>query len=287
MRKQASPYSNTLYIWNGVSAFFFSNAITPFHSHNTLQLVFDLRASFKCRIQNGKWQTFNSAVIKEEVIHQLDTNESVQLILYLDATSAFAHSIISKYLGNLAVAPLDLDITNWAKLGDLERCLIEPNQQLLAKVVHQLVITVAGCPKTVSVDKRLMAVLSLLRTEYGHELTIEDLARNVFLSPSRLRSLFKSITGFPLHRYLIWNRIMIAVTKILNGATISDAAYSSGFSDISHLHKMLLQMFGVSPSQFIKKNSNKKVFICDKGPFVLETRFHNEKSWEVETLHKL
>ncbi len=24
-----------------------------------------------------------------------------------------------------------------------------------------------------------------------------------------------------------------------------------------------------------------------KDPFVLETRFHNEKSWEIETLHKL
>src|ERR1700719_676479 len=154
MRNKGSPYSNTLYIWNGVSAFFFSNAITPFHSHNTLQLVFNLRASFKCRIQNGKWQTLNSAIIKEEVIHQLDTNESVQLILYLDATSYIA---------------------NWAKLGDLERCLIEPNQQLLENVVQQLVITVAGSPKTVSVDKRLVAVLSLLRTENGHEMTIEAL----------------------------------------------------------------------------------------------------------------
>ncbi len=287
MRKQASPYSNTLYVWNGVSACLFYNSLTPFHSHNTLQLVFDLRATFKCRVQNGVWQIFNSAVIKEDAIHQLDTNESVQLILYLDAASTFANSITSKYLGDLAIAPLDLDITDWAKLGDLERCLIEPNQQLLAKVVHQLLITVAGTPKTISVDERLMAVLSLLRTENGHEMTIGTLARKVFLSPSRLRSLFKSITGFPLHRYLIWNRIMIAVTRILNGATISDAAYSCGFSDVSHFHKMLLHMFGVSPSQFIKENSNKRVFICNNDPFVLETRFHNEESGEIEILHKL
>jgi AraC-like DNA-binding protein len=80
---------------------------------------------------------------------------------------------------------------------------------------------------------------------------------------------------------------MIAITKILNGATISGAAYLCGFSDISHFNKMLLPMFGMSPSQFIKKNSNKRVFICHTNTFVLETRFHIEKSWEIETLHKL
>lgn len=252
-----------------------------------MQLVFDIRDKFKCRIENADWLICKTAVIKEEAIHQLDTNESIQLIIYLDKSSKYAYAIKLKYLLGKKIASIDFDIANFVKPGQIERCLIEPDRLLLEQIVHLLLTAITGETEAASFDKRIAEVLKLLKGENGEQMNIGILAKKVFLSPSRLRYLFKQTTGFSLHRYIIWNRIMLAMTMLLNGTTVSVAALSCGFTDSSHLSKMLLQMFGVSPSQFIKENSHKRILICKENSFVIETRFHNETSWEVESTYKL
>jgi AraC-like DNA-binding protein len=286
MRIDKSPYKATLYIWNGVSAFFFYSNLTPFHSHNTLQLVFDIRAKFKCRTPGAEWRLYKSVIIRENAVHQIDTNGSVQLLLYLDAANDIATAIRAKYLQQNDIGSPGLDILDIVKPGELEQCLIEPNPELLEKIVFQLVNNLAGGQPPVSRDERIVSVCRLLAAGPA-EMTIRRLADTVFLSESRLRSLFKKNTGVSLHRYIICNRIMVAITSIMNGATIAEAAMSCGFSDTSHFHKMLLQMFGVSPSQFIKENNRKVVHIRHHYPLYLETRSHNAITWEIEKVYKL
>ncbi|MFL5808254.1 MAG: helix-turn-helix domain-containing protein [Flavisolibacter sp.] len=276
MKKQASPYAPVFYAWNGVSAFFYYNNLTPFHSHNTLQLVFDLQDEFKCRLQNTPWQSYKAVAIKEDAIHQLDTNGSVQLILYLDPANMYGQAIKEKYLQKQEIDSIDLVISDIIMPGKMERILAEPNIQRMQEIVHELLDHITGSPKRSLADKRIECVLQLLKQQQAAGITIESLAQNVFLSPSRLRALFKSVTGFSLHKYLIWNRMMIAMTKLLNGETISEAAFASGFSDSSHFHRMLVQMFGITPSQFIKESSRKTIFIDRDDAFVLQTIFHEE-----------
>ena len=87
MKHGKSPYTSAVYVWNGTSTVFFSSCLTPFHSHNTMQLVLDTQTSFRFRVKNGSWGIYKSLIVKENVIHQLDTNKSVQLIVYLDRKS--------------------------------------------------------------------------------------------------------------------------------------------------------------------------------------------------------
>jgi AraC-like DNA-binding protein len=56
------------------------------------------------------------------------------------------------------------------------------------------------------------------------------------------------------------------------GRTVSDAAFEGGFSDSSHLHKMMVRVFGISPSDFLQKNKQKQYLICD--PIRLHFRTH-------------
>jgi hypothetical protein len=46
-------------------------------------------------------------------------------------------------------------------------------------------------------------------------------------------------------------------------------------------------MFGVSPSQFIKDNMKRNFHACDDHPLLLETRVHNQETWEVEKVYRL
>ena len=276
MKKLSSAYAPVFYAWNGLSAFFYYNNLTPFHSHNTLQLVFDLQQEFKCRLQNTPWQSYKAVAIKEAAVHQLDTNRSVQLILYLDPAHIYAQAIKEKYLQKQEIAAIDLPISDIIMPGKMEKILAEPNIQLMKEIVDELLSHIKGSRRRSLADERIESVLKILQQQQVSDITIENLAQNVFLSPSRLRALFKSVTGFSLHKYLIWNRMMIAMTKLLNGETISEAALSGGFSDTSHFHRMLVQMFGITPSQFIKESSRKTIFIDRDDPFVLETIFYEE-----------
>lgn len=286
MRLENPPFTATLYIWNGVSAFFLYSNLTPFHSHNTLQLVFDIREKFKCRTPDTEWGLYKSIIIRENAIHRIDTNDSIQLLLYVDAGSETAKAIRMKYLEQSDIASPGIDIQDIVKPGELEQCLIEPTAVLFERIVHQLLNSLVDGHKTVARDERITKVCQLLAA--GPDgMTIRSLADKVFLSESRLRSLFKKNTGTSLHRYIIWNRIMTAITRIMNGDTIAAAALGCGFSDASHFHKMLLQMFGVSPSQFIKENNRKIVHVCHPYPLYLETRAHNESTWEIEKVYTL
>ena len=274
MKIDSKLYSKTFYVWTSVSAMFFYGGVTPFHSHNTLQLVFDLRKMFKCRIQNTGWELYKSVLIKEDAIHQLDTNESVQLILYLDAKSEIANAIKLNYpSGN--ICSLDLDILDYAKAGELERCLIEADTQLLEKLIHRLLNQLGKSHKSPIRDERIKKIISMLAEDCSEKMTINQMAKNVFLSESRLRSLFKKVEGVSLHRYIIWNRIRVALSKIMNGSTVLDAAMECGFTDGSHFHKLLVKMFGVSPSQFIKNNEHKSILLLTPHPLDLKSQIFN------------
>jgi AraC-like DNA-binding protein len=286
MRKE-NPYAKTLYMWNSVSAFFFSHTITPPHSHNTVQLVFDLRKEFRFKLFDSDWKLYKSLVIRDNAIHQLDTNDSVQLLVYLDARSDIARKIKLKYLAASQIYSPGLDILELVKPGELEECLIKGNRKLLEKIVNQLLHEIIDVTKPVLTDIRIANVIKLLAKDDSEEMNITFLAKRVFLSESRLRYLFKYTTGVSLHRYIVWNRIMLAIGKIFNGATISEAAVSCGFTDTSHFHKMLLQMFGVTPSQFLKENNKSQTVLCSRYPLTLESRMHNNESGDVDEIFRI
>jgi AraC family transcriptional regulator len=75
-----------------------------------------------------------------------------------------------------------------------------------------------------------------------------DVAKTVFLSPSRFTHLFREEVGVPFRRYVLWRKFTRAVLLIGRGATLSAAAHLSGFADSAHLTRTGYQMFGVAPS---------------------------------------
>ena len=259
---------------------FYSSYVTPFHSHNTMQLVFDLCGRFRLRTRNAGWGTYKCLVIKEHVVHQLDTAGSAQLIVYLDPASELAVAIKDKYLRDkdpdkdkqLEFFAPEGDILQRIRPGELERCLIGPDKQRLEKVVYQLLHQLREGLLSSEGDHRISRAMNLVAGEYSGEMTIGRLAGNVFLSESRLRSVFKQTAGISLHQYIILRRVTLAMIALMNGATIAEAAAGGGFSDSSHFHRVMLRQFGVTPSGFMKDNSKKMIERSAGSNFLLVTR---------------
>jgi len=276
MKHGKSPYTTTFYLWNGVAAFFYSSHLTSFHSHNTMQLVLDTHTNFRLKIKGGAWKTYKSLIIRENVVHQLDTNSSVQLIIYLDPAASVAEAIRSKYLLENEVCPMDLNIFHFVNANELEQALLRSEPALLEKIVNRVLESLSLDIAPKRADERITATEQLISTTHPDGLSIKMLADKACLSESRLRSLFKEVTGISLYRYMLWNKIRYATNQIMAGFSVNDAAMDAGFTDSSHFHKMMVQMFGISPSKFLKDNKEFNEVRCEESALHFETNIYRK-----------
>lgn len=255
---------------------FYSSFITPWHSHNTLQIVFDLRQRFRFRTKTHGWAPYRGLIIKEDTIHRLDTGRSVQLIIYLDASTPIAGRIRAKYLDRSDCCDAGEDLLHRLRPGELEQCLLEPDKERFEKIVHRLLHMLIEATPSNAMDHRVRYLMRMLTNEPDGAFTIRSLAEKVYLSESRLRNLFRRSTGVSLHQYIIINKISLAISMIMNGSTIEAAAIGSGFTDGSHLHRMIRQLFGISPSQFIRNNAQEHIDRVGDSPLRLITRGYGD-----------
>jgi AraC-like DNA-binding protein len=274
MKHGKSPYTSPSYVWNASSALFYAASRTAFHSHNTMQLVLDTQNAFRFRVQNGSWGTYKCLVIKENVVHQLDTNNSVQLIIYLDAESKFALAIKSRFLfGNDIYSP-DLNIFHLVNSNELEQALVNPEPGRMKDLIDKIVGFLSREVNVGSADKRIALIEQAISTRHPDENSLRSLAERVYLSESRLRSLFKEVTGMSLYQYILWNKMRFAINQIMAGNSVNDSALEAGFSDSSHFHKMMIKMLGKSPSAFLKNNYPGRCVQCDEDPLYFETSYY-------------
>jgi AraC-like DNA-binding protein len=260
---------------------FYSAYNTPFHSHNTLQLVFGLGGNFRLRTKDTCWRSYKSLVIRENIVHRLDTCGGVQLIIYVDAESPLAEAIRTRYLTECELFAPAGELLQALRPGDLQQCLIRPDKGLLEQVTQRILVELQAGKLPEPGDIRVRKAMSLVDGETSGEITICQLARSLFVSESRLRSIFRSGTGISLHKYILLHKIILAIGGMMNGATISEAAIKGGFADSSHFHKVLLHLVGTSPSQFIRDNSKKNIERAPGSLLRLVTNQYDDRTWEI------
>lgn len=77
---------------------------------------------------------------------------------------------------------------------------------------------------------------------------VATLAAEVDLSTSRLQHLVRDQVGIPLSRWLLWRRTLVALDLILNGTTVTEAAYRAGFADGPDFTRRFREFFAAPPT---------------------------------------
>ncbi len=96
----------------------------------------------------------------------------------------------------------------------------------------------------------ISAMRRLIDDDPARRLTLFDLARESGLSRFQVIRGFVKTTGFTPHAYIVQRRIDTARKLIIEGMPLADAAVSSGFSDQSHLTRVFVRRYGVSPRAY-------------------------------------
>lgn len=89
-------------------------------------------------------------------------------------------------------------------------------------------------------------------------LTLENISKKALYSPFHFHRIFKAITGEPLNAYIIRRRVEKSASALIhkNHISITEISLAFGFSSNSSFTRAFKNFYGMSPSQFRKKNSN-------------------------------
>jgi AraC family transcriptional regulator len=116
-----------------------------------------------------------------------------------------------------------------------------------------------GKPPKVDRCRWLYTVEEILRERYTEPLTLKELSAQVSVHPVHLARVFRSRHHCSVGEYIRRLRIEAACRELLNPRmSIADVAYHAGFSDHSHLCRILKEHTGMSPGQFRKNQSHGK-----------------------------
>lgn len=80
--------------------------------------------------------------------------------------------------------------------------------------------------------------------------SLDDLARASGLSRFQVLRAFTRATGLTPHAYLVQRRIDLARRLIAQGEALANAAIGSGFADQSHMTRIFVRKYGLSPSAY-------------------------------------
>lgn len=106
-------------------------------------------------------------------------------------------------------------------------------------------------------DTRIEHTLQLLSQGMKEEIRVDDLAKAVGLSSSRLSHLFKHEMGISIVEHLNHMRLKQASLLMSHmGRTATEASLDVGFNNYNHFAALFRKTYGVSPRAFVQ-NSNK------------------------------
>ncbi|WP_245506649.1 AraC family transcriptional regulator [Rhizobium sp. PP-F2F-G48] len=101
-----------------------------------------------------------------------------------------------------------------------------------------------------SVPKAIAAAIAKIDDEPDARFSLDDLARLCGMSRFQVLRGFASATGLTPHAYMIQRRLQMTKRMIARGDDLAEAAASSGFADQSHMTRLFVRTYGMSPGSY-------------------------------------
>jgi len=99
-------------------------------------------------------------------------------------------------------------------------------------------------------DERARAAAHYIETRGTEELTLDEVAAAVGLSPFHLMRVFRRAIGVTPHQYLMRVRLLRAVALLRDTARpVTDVAYDAGWADLSNFNRAFRRELGCSPRE--------------------------------------
>lgn len=98
--------------------------------------------------------------------------------------------------------------------------------------------------------RTIQLAIDYINHNYAANLTLETVAKNVFVSPTQLSRLFNRYCGTTVTKYIISKRITEAKKLLAEGKNVTDTAFMCGFNDYANFIRTFKKAVGVPPGKY-------------------------------------
>jgi len=224
--------------------------VIPVHAHYAIQIAFGSERGVRFRTHEREaWTEYGGAIIPSRQPHTMDaTAVRANAVLFVEPETREGRTITERYLQG-GIAPLADEV-----LADVGPALFgaweeQRSVRAIADAGQRVVRALTGgmAPSVVS-DERIQRGIAYIKAHLDAPLTLDAVAAEACLSPSRFRHLFVEETGTALRPYILWRRFLRVWELVMAGESLSTAAHQAGFADAAHLTRTSRTMFGFPPS---------------------------------------
>ncbi|MCW0208049.1 MAG: AraC family transcriptional regulator [Achromobacter sp.] len=123
---------------------------------------------------------------------------------------------------------------------------------LLLRILARAGVPAAGARRREprAVPEAIRHARGLIDDDPAAALSLADLAAASGLSRYQVLRAFARATGLTPHAYQMQRRLLLARGLIRQGTALADAAAAGGFADQSHMTRLFVRAYGVSPGRY-------------------------------------
>ena len=245
------PYVGHFVPWDGGCLLIGQGAAAvPVHAHYAIQIAFGSVPGIRFRTgAHDAWAEYAGAIIPSRQPHAMDaTRVTPNVVLFVEPETRWGRALAERHLKD-GIAPIPPDVV--ADVGPplfaawREERSTAAMERAARRVIHALT---GDADPSVASDERILRATAYIRAHLEAPLTLEEVAAEACLSPSRFRHLFVEQTGMALRPYILWRRFLRVWALLMAGESLSMAAHLAGFADAAHLSRTSRRMFGFPPS---------------------------------------
>src|SRR5688572_7637521 len=247
----SEPVSTAQYFpWNGGAIFVGTAGAFPAHAHQAIQICFLFEGRIRLRTSDAdEWRDYDLAIVPSRHPHGMDGSKiHLGATLFVEPETREGRILTERYL-RAGIAAMDRTPVNSALLELRAAALERRGAAALVERARALVqaLTQHTQPSVTS-DERILRAVKYINEHLAEPITLADVARVAFLSPSRFRHLFAEQTGMRLREYVLWRRFVSVWEHRMKGSSLAEAAHQAGFADSAHLARTSRRMIGIPPS---------------------------------------
>ncbi|AWA29688.1 AraC family transcriptional regulator [Flavobacterium magnum] len=216
------------------------NLTVEIHHHAAYQIVVSNDTPFNSTINGEMHERIHGFLIKPHVRHLCMAEKGTLNVLNIEPYSTIGLELSARFKENEDCVVFGSPSETNAFFQTAKESMNAPD----------LIDALLSKTPAVNYDERVTKIVEYIRENYFRsDITPQTFADRVYLSPSRLASLFKQQTGSSLSKYLLWTRLRQAIYITLTDKerSLTDIAYDTGFYDLPQLNKYMYEMFGMPP----------------------------------------
>ena len=227
-----------------------STGVIPLHAHYAIQITVGSERGVRFRTNEREdWTEYHGVIIPSRQPHTMDaTGVRSNAIVFVEPETREGRALTELYLRDGIAALPDAVLSDAAMALHAawrERSAAHEIVQAARGLVRSLT---GGVEASVVSDERILRAVAYINRHLDAPLTLDAVAAEACLSPSRFRHLFVEQTGMALRPYILWRRFLRVWELMMGGASLSTAAHVAGFADAAHLTRTSRRVFGFPPS---------------------------------------